>query len=31
MIYRELSKATPPINEQIRGLALQGDGSVRVM
>ena len=31
VIYRELSKAAPPINEQIRGLALMGDGSVRVM
>ena len=26
MIYRELAKATPPINEQIRGLELLGDG-----
>lgn len=31
VIYRELAKATPPINEQIRGLELLGDGSVRVM
>ncbi len=31
VIYRELKYATPPINEQIRGLALLGDGSVRVM
>ena len=31
VIYHELAKATPPINEQIRGLELLGDGSVRVM
>jgi hypothetical protein len=31
VIYRELAKATPPINEQIRGMELLADGSVRVM
>ena len=31
VIYRELEKAAPPVNEQIRGMHLLADGSVRVM
>jgi hypothetical protein len=30
VLYRELSKATPPIDEQIRGMELRVDGSVIV-